>query len=82
MNFYSIAPFIKEVYPEYYSIESYPAKDCVRIHKVAEEWGIFSNFAKTPVVVNGFAFESAEELFLMMKFKNKEVLLKIKNGVT
>ena len=82
MSFYSVAPFIKEFYPEYYSIESYPAKDCVRIHKVAEEWGIFSNFAKTPLVVNGVTFESAEELFQMMKFKDKEVLLNIKNGVT
>ena len=82
MSFYSVAPFIKEFYPEYYSIESYPAKDCVRIHKVAEEWGIFSNFAKTPLVVNGVTFDSAEELFQMMKFKNKEVLLNIKNGVT
>ena len=28
MSFYSVAPFIKEFYPEYYSIESYLAKDC------------------------------------------------------
>ena len=68
MSFYSVAPFIKEFYPEYYSIESYPAKDCVRIHKVAEEWGIFSNFAKTPLVVNGVTFDSAEELAKAPKF--------------
>ena len=78
MSFYSVAPFIKEFYPEYYSIESYPAKDSVRIHKVAEEWGIFSNFAKTPLGVNGVTFDSAEELFQMMKFKDKEGLLNIK----
>ena len=79
MSFYSIAHFIKEFYPEYYSIESYPVNDCVRIHKVAEEWGIFSNFAKTPLVVNGIIFDSAEELFQMMKFKDKIVLLNIKS---
>jgi predicted NAD-dependent protein-ADP-ribosyltransferase YbiA (DUF1768 family) len=82
MSFYSIAPFIKEFYPEYYSIESYPAKDCVKIHKVSEEWGVLSNFAKTPLVVNGVTFDSAEELFQMMKFKNKEVLMNIMNRVT
>lgn len=34
MNFYSIAPFIQQYYPQYYSIERYPAGRCVciRVH--------------------------------------------------
>ena len=72
MSFYSIAPFIKEHYPQYYSIESYPAAECVKIHKVAEEWGIFSNFAKTPIEIDGVVFKNAEQLFQIMKFQDAE----------
>lgn len=52
MSFYSIAPFIEKYYPQYYSIENYPKEQCVTIHKVKEEWGILSNFGRTPIVVN------------------------------
>ena len=72
MSFYSIAPFIKEHYPQYYSIESYPATECVRIHKVAEQWGVFSNFAKTPIEIDGVVFKNAEQLFQIIKFKDVE----------
>ena len=41
MNFYSIAPFIQEFYPQYYSIKTYPVSECVAIRKVKEPWGIF-----------------------------------------
>ena len=41
MNFYSIAPFIQEFYPQYYSIKTYPISECVAIRKVKEPWGIF-----------------------------------------
>ena len=34
MSFYSVAPFIKEFYPEFYSIESYPEKLISKIHEV------------------------------------------------
>lgn len=77
MSFYSIAPFIEKYYPQYYSIETYPKKQCVTIHKVKEECGILSNFGRTPIVVNGVEFKSAEQLFQMMKFKDKDVLLDI-----
>lgn len=72
MSFYSIAPFIQEYYPQYYSIESYPATQCITIHKITEEWGLFSNFAHTPIVLNGITFKSAEQLFQLMKFKDEE----------
>ena len=77
MSFYSIAPFIKEFYPQYYSIESYPAAECVRVHKVAEEWGIFSNFAATSIEIDGVVFKSAEQLFQIMKFKDAEQILAV-----
>ena len=71
-NFYSVAPFIKEFYPQYYSIESYPAAECVTIHKLTDEWGVFSNFAHTPLLVRGVRFKTAEQLFQFLKFKDKE----------
>ena len=74
MSFYSIAPFIKEFYPQYYSIETYPVTECASIHKVDMEWGIFSNFGRTPLVVDGITFKNSEQLFQMMKFKDAEVL--------
>lgn len=77
MSFYSIAPFIKEFYPQYYSIETYPVSECAIIHKVNMEWGIFSNFGRTPIVINGVTFKTSEQLFQLMKFKDEEPLKEI-----
>lgn len=74
MSFYSIAPFIKVHYPQYYSLESYPAGECAPFHKTGQEWGIFSNFAKTPMEVSGVVFDSAERLFQTMKFQDEETV--------
>ena len=72
MSFYSVAPFIKEFYPKYYSIERYPAEKCVCIRKVKDEWGVLCNFAKTPLSVNGVTFKNSEQLFQVMKFVDEE----------
>ena len=72
MSFYSISDFIRENYPEYWGIQTYPAADCVRIHKIDGEWGIFSNFGHTPLVVEGVIFDTSERLFQLMKFKDEE----------
>ena len=72
MSFYSISDFIRENYPEYWGLQSYPANQCVRIHKIDEEWGIFSNFGHTPIVVEGVTFDTCERLFQLMKFKDEE----------
>lgn len=77
MSFYSIAPLIKENYPEYCQWVSYPVSECVTIHKVKEKWGIFSNFAPTPIVVDGVEFKNAEQLFQILKFKDKEPVLAV-----
>ena len=74
MSFYSIADFIRENYPEYWGLQSYPADQCVRIHKIDEEWGIFSNFGHTPIVFAGVAFDTCERLFQLMKFKDEEAV--------
>ena len=34
----SIRQFIEKYYPKYYSTETYPASECVRIHKITEPW--------------------------------------------
>ena len=82
MSFYSIAPFIKEFYPGYYGYKTYPKSQCVTIHKVKGEWGIFCNFAKTPIEIDGVVFKSCEHLFQMMKFKDPAVVSNIMKGVT
>ena len=82
MSFYSISKFIKEHYPQYYGYASYPQAECVTIHKVDDEWGIFCNFAKTPLVVDGVTFKSSEELFQLMKFKDEGVIIRIAQGIT
>jgi ribA/ribD-fused uncharacterized protein len=82
MNFYSIAPFIRQHYPQYYSIESYPAVRSVCIRKVAEEWAVLGNFARTPLVVGDVTFKNSEQLFQLMKFKEEEPILAVYNAKT
>ena len=82
MSFYSVAPFIKEFYPEYYSIESYPAEKCVRILKVKDKWGVLSNFGRTPLKINDVVFKTSEHLFQMMKFKDRYPVERISNNIT
>ena len=82
MSFYSIAEFIKEYYPQYWGYVEYDAESCAIIRKVQDEWGIFCNFAKTPLKVNGYTFNSSEELFQLMKFKDSAVLKNIMAGIT
>ena len=80
MNFYRIAPFIQEFYPQYYSIETYPADMCAAFSKVDDEWGIFSNFGRTPIVIDGVTFNNSERLFQLMKFRDEEPVLKVYNA--
>lgn len=77
MNAGSLAPLIKEFYPEYYSWNEYPVDNCIAIKGVKEQWGILGNFAPIPLVVNGVSFSNSEQLFQMMKFSDKETLLSI-----
>ena len=69
-----VAPFIKEFYPQYFSIERYPADRCAPFCKTDREWGIFSNFGDTPIEVNGITFSCAEKLFQCLKFEDSEVI--------
>lgn len=82
MSFYSIAEFIREYYPEYWGYAEYDAESCAIIHKVQDDWGLFCNFARTPLIVNGHTFNSSEELFQLMKFKEPAVLKNILAGIT
>lgn len=82
MSFYSISEYIKEFYPQYYGYATYPKSECVTIHKVKEEWGVFCNFAKTPIEIDGVVFKSSEHLFQFMKFKDPAVVSNIMKGVT
>ena len=80
MNFYSIAPFIQEYYPQYYFIETYPVSECVAIRKVKDPWGIFGNFFPTPIIINNVSFKTSELLFQLMKFKDEEPVKAVYNA--
>lgn len=67
-----VREFIEKNYPEYYSWNNYPADSTAAFCKTSEKWGVFSNFAQTPIVVNGVSFYSAESLFQTMKFTDAE----------
>ena len=67
-----IREFIEKDYPEYYSIEQYPVDKTAPFCKVDAPWGIFSNFGRTPLVVNGVSFDCSEKLFQVMKFADAE----------
>ena len=63
-----IREFIEKNYPEYYSIERYPADKCAPICKVDGPWGVLSNFGRTPITIDGITFDCSEKLFQMIKF--------------
>jgi Uncharacterized protein conserved in bacteria len=67
-----IREFIEKNYPVYYSIERYPADKTASFCKVDAPWGIFSNFGRTPLVVDGVNFDCSEKLFQVMKFADTE----------
>lgn len=63
-----VREYIERCFPEYYSWNEYPADQTVSFCKTDQEWGIFSNFAQTPIVADGITFPCAESLFQIMKF--------------
>lgn len=58
-------------YPQYETIERYPAERTIGFTTTTAEWGIFSNFAKTPMVVNGIEFACVEQLFHYIRLNNE-----------
>lgn len=82
MNKHSVYPFIKRFYTEYNGIQSYPASKCAVFCKTNEEWGILSNMASTPIIIDGVEFKSAEHIFQMMKFNEAEYVKKVWKGIT
>ena len=81
MSFYSISDFIRDNYPEYWGIQTYPVTKCVRIYKTDEEWGILCNFGHTPIAVDGVTFDTSERLFQLMKFKDEEPVKAVYNAI-
>lgn len=69
-----VAPLIKEFYPEYYKWETYPMAKCAPFSKSSGEWGIFSNFGTTPIVLEGITFCCVEQLFQCLKFTIPEAV--------
>lgn len=73
----AVAPLIKEHYPQYYSWHEYSADSCIAFRGVKEKWGVLGNFAPTLLIVKGVQFSCAEQLFQMMKFRDRETIMSI-----
>ena len=58
-------------YSLYDIVERYPAEQTIGFTSTAAEWGIFSNFAKTPMVVNGIEFACVEQMFHYIRLNNE-----------
>lgn len=59
-------------YLHYDIIERYPAVQTIGFTSTAAEWGIFSNFAKTPMSVNGVEFACVEQLFHYIRLNSED----------
>lgn len=67
-------------YEEYNIIQRYPRTQTVGFTTTAAEWGILSNFAKTPLVVNGVTFACVEQLYHYVRLNDaseREAYLKL-----
>ena len=58
-------------YPQYDIIERYPAEHTIGFTSTAAEWGLLSNFAKTPMVVNGVEFVCVEQMFHYIRLNSE-----------
>lgn len=70
----NIRQFFEKCHPLYFSVETYPASECVRIHQITKPWGIFSNFAHTPICVECVTFDAFERFYETMKFIGSEAV--------
>ena len=59
-------------YPQYDTIARYPAEQAIGFTSTAAAWGIFSNFAKTPMLVNGIEFACLEQLYHYIRLNNEQ----------
>jgi ribA/ribD-fused uncharacterized protein len=58
-------------YSQYDIVQRYPAEQTIGFTSTTAEWGIFSNFAKTPMLVNGIEFACVEQLFHYIRLNNE-----------
>ena len=71
-------------YPQYDIKKRYPAGETVAFAKVNEDWGVFSNFAKTPMMVFGIEFDCVERLFHYIRLNSESEradYLKVPSGM-
>ena len=71
-------------YSEYEIIQRYPAEHTIGFTTTAAEWGLLSNFAKTPMMVNGTEFVCVEQLFHYIRLNDaaeRNEYLKVSPGM-
>ena len=72
-----VSAAIREYFPEYWGISTYPADQCIAFCKVSGEWGILSNFARTPIITDGQEYSCVEQMFQCMKFTDPDIIADI-----
>ena len=70
-------------YPEYDIIQRYPAEQTVGFTSTAAEWGMLSNFAKTPMVVEDIELLGAvtKELYPAIAKLNKTTPSRVERAI-
>ena len=63
---------VRLFFPRYWGLSTCPADQTCAFSRIAGEWGVFSNFAQTPLVVDGVPFDTSERIFQTMKFADPE----------
>ena len=58
-------------YPQYDIIARYPAEQTIGFISTSAEGGLLSNFAKTPMVVNGVEFVCVEQMFHYIRLNSE-----------
>ncbi len=72
-----VSDAIRRYFPQYWGIAEYPADLCAAFCKVDEPWGIFSNFARTPIHADGREYSCVEQMFQCLKFTDPDVIADI-----
>ena len=71
-------------YPEYDKIERYPAGETVAFTTTSAEWGVFSNFSKTPMKLGDIEFDCVERMFHYIRLNSeseRDDYLKVSAGM-
>jgi GTP cyclohydrolase II len=60
----------------------YQLRDCVTFYRTSDEFGVFSNFAKTPLIWHDQHWPTPEHLYQALKFEEPEYRRRVREAPT